>query len=353
MMKKNYVYGILTLLFANPAYAVLDCKQQPTCESLGYSKTVAANCPVDGTIACPFDPSYKKCVVTETQSYNCRDFGFTLVNKSGWCNNILTCPSDEKYTLCAVEDCSDYPLTSCPSNAVCSTCGLADKPKYRIESCKNSDQINTGTSCEQAYTGCCELTFSFDRFTDAAYCDEDKTSSFVDDYGDDNTISCSEVEIYLINGTKKKCYQCQGERCTDGRSCSAFQVCGSKCTSSCESAGYKSKHPGTSYSCATKSVALTNGTTAQCYYNCTLKPTSCTAAGYLTSTSSCSCGGYTHNVALRDGTTAKCYSCKTCEVKYGCDDCLERCADDCSMNIQNCSGYDQCADACYRDYDDC
>lgn len=203
MMKKNYVYGILTLLFANPAYAVLDCKQQPTCESLGYSKTVAANCPVDGTIACPFDPSYKKCVVTETQSYNCRDFGFTLVNKSGWCNNILTCPSDEKYTLCAVEDCSDYPLTSCPSNAVCSTCGLADKPKYRIESCKNSDQINTGTSCEQAYTGCCELTFSFDRFTDAAYCDEDKTSSFVDDYGDDNTISCSEVEIYLINGTKR------------------------------------------------------------------------------------------------------------------------------------------------------
>lgn len=187
MINKNYVYGILTLLFANPAYAALDCKQQPTCESLGYSKTVAANCPADGTIACPFDPSYKKCVVTATQSYDCATVGFTKSNKTTWCKNVIKCPIDQSYTLCKWLDCTalGFDRSYCPSGGICEEC-VADEnatKKYKLTGCQSGYVFKE--TCYKTYASCTAAN-----------------------YYETNPGGCSTVSIYLNDGSKKTCYSC-------------------------------------------------------------------------------------------------------------------------------------------------
>ena len=47
-------------LLINPAYAALNCTEQPTCSELGYKKTLDSNC--EDYILCPFDTNYKACV---------------------------------------------------------------------------------------------------------------------------------------------------------------------------------------------------------------------------------------------------------------------------------------------------
>ena len=89
------------ILISNSAYAALNCTTQPTCEQLGYSKSVDSNC--DDYILCPFDTSYKKCI---TGKVDCAELGFTQDDKSEWCNKIVTCQTDSSYTLCAATEAS-------------------------------------------------------------------------------------------------------------------------------------------------------------------------------------------------------------------------------------------------------
>lgn len=88
------VLGIIFMVM--PVNAALNCNLQPTCGELGYSLSVEDYCPSDRIIFCPFDMAYKKCL-----EKSCDALGFTADDKSEWCEDIIECPTDENYTLCA------------------------------------------------------------------------------------------------------------------------------------------------------------------------------------------------------------------------------------------------------------
>ena len=91
----RYVLVLLGLMFANVANA-MDCEKVPDCESLGYSSKEDPYCADKGYMYCPFNHEYKKCV-----QYNCEALGFTESDKSSWCDKIVTCKDNEKFTACA------------------------------------------------------------------------------------------------------------------------------------------------------------------------------------------------------------------------------------------------------------
>ncbi len=140
------------ILTSNNAYAALNCTTQPTCEQLGYSKSIDANC--DDYILCPFDTSYKKCI---TGKVDCAELGFTQDDKSEWCNKIVTCQTDSSYTLCAAtENCDDFPLSKCPTGANCSSCGIGTDVSYKVDSCEEGYKLSGNTcvakSCPSGYS---------------------------------------------------------------------------------------------------------------------------------------------------------------------------------------------------------
>ena len=107
------------ILFSNNAYAALNCTTQPTCQQLGYSKSVDANC--DDYILCPFDTSYKRCITGKI-------------------------------------DCSGYPLTKCPVNADCDECDDGTGTKFKITACNSKyadaiapDGLKCMASCDTHY----------------------------------------------------------------------------------------------------------------------------------------------------------------------------------------------------------
>ena len=141
------------ILSSNSAYAALNCTTQPTCEQLGYSKSVDANC--DDYILCPFDTSYKKCI---TGKVDCAELGFTQDDKSEWCNKIVTCQTDSSYTLCAAtENCDDFTLSKCPTGANCSSCISGSSTKYKLNSC-NLPYVKSGNTCYNCSTNKTTLT---------------------------------------------------------------------------------------------------------------------------------------------------------------------------------------------------
>ena len=162
MFTKLSLYGILTFLSTTSAFAltcannyggttscVNNTQTAGDCTSLGYSKD---GC--DHFLYCPFDKAYKKCVSGSSLSaYDipCSQLGFTQENKTDWCSQIISCPQDSSYTLCAqtkyAKDCSDYPLYKCPEGATgCSSCSDGVKISYRINGCKEGYSPN-GISC--------------------------------------------------------------------------------------------------------------------------------------------------------------------------------------------------------------
>ena len=162
MFTKLSLYGILTFLSTTSAFAltcannyggttscVNNTQTAGDCTSLGYSKD---GC--DHFLYCPFDKAYKKCVSGSSLSaYDipCSQLGFTQENKTDWCSQIISCPQDSSYTLCAqtkyAKDCSDYPLDKCPEGATgCSSCSDGVKISYRINGCKEGYSPN-GISC--------------------------------------------------------------------------------------------------------------------------------------------------------------------------------------------------------------
>ena len=71
----KYVLSLLLLLIPLTANSAIDCADVPSCASLGFSTQDSPDCPSDGYIRCPFDISYKKCVVA--QNTDCAQIGFT------------------------------------------------------------------------------------------------------------------------------------------------------------------------------------------------------------------------------------------------------------------------------------
>lgn len=129
-------------LMSGPASADLNCTEKPTCEQLGYHKSISV-------ISCPFDISYTKCIVESatTDDLSCEEMGFTTTDKSEWCGKVINCPKNKAYTLCASGyDCSGYTFTSCPTGANCDSCLSEGKLSYSILSCKDGYTEASGTS---------------------------------------------------------------------------------------------------------------------------------------------------------------------------------------------------------------
>ena len=212
MNNKNTLYGILTILFANPAYAALDCKVQPTCAELGYSKEVSGDC--SDYVLCPFDTSYKKCLTTTSEPI----------------------------------DCSNYNLTICPPNGVCVSCNDGGTTKYALAGCKSGYFEDKGISCQKAYASC----------EAAGY------------FSDDTNRNCSDENwIFLTNGNVKTCLtSCE---CIDGYAEDEDGVC-VKAYESCEAAGYFTSDENRSCDQSSSSQMVTiydfKGQVLSCYTGC-------------------------------------------------------------------------------------
>ena len=115
MMRKYFLNTVLSafcvFLAASASAQSIECEQVPDCTLLGYEASV--NCENEATIACPFDTSYKRCV-----NVSCSDLGYTKSGKEKWCKNILKCPTNETYTLCA-DGCGTYCPEGSSWNPVC------------------------------------------------------------------------------------------------------------------------------------------------------------------------------------------------------------------------------------------
>ena len=135
----------ISVIGSGSALAALNCTTQPTCEQLGYSKSVDANC--EDYILCPFDTSYKKCI---TGKVDCTGLGFTQEDKSGWCGNVITCPTDASYTLCA--EAFENP---CPNGYDSRLTSVADCGEQGSKGWTFSTQIITGNSGENITCGKC------------------------------------------------------------------------------------------------------------------------------------------------------------------------------------------------------
>lgn len=151
MASKNKLLSILTVLIANPAYAAMDCNNQPSCTTLGYSKENVAGCASDGYIFCPFDTSYKKCIantircpanasscthhircnnnVCQVAYYNCEDAGyFPSVPGGGSCNpNKVTITLRNGSTKTCYADCRATSNASCNSEGYYSPGSCSDR----------------------------------------------------------------------------------------------------------------------------------------------------------------------------------------------------------------------------------
>lgn len=175
---------VCTQFAVSSALAALNCSRQPSCSELNYDKQISTNCPADKIIYCPFDTSYKKCIVSSVQDCT----GFTLsacpstaVSCSA-CGNgtnikykVNTCKNG--YTLqdntCATNDCSGFNLSQCPKNAVCSDCNAGNVVKYKIDSCTNNTVMN-GSECYS----CSEMYNKLDKALSNnlyLYCDANET----------------------------------------------------------------------------------------------------------------------------------------------------------------------------------
>ena len=134
----------IMVMGSGSASAALNCTTQPTCEDLGYSK-ISENC--EDYVSCPFDLNYKKCI---TGKVDCVELGFSTENKSGWCGNIITCPADDSYTLCAeaYED-------PCPNGYDSRLTSVADCGSQGANGWTFSSQTITGNNGEDIVCGKC------------------------------------------------------------------------------------------------------------------------------------------------------------------------------------------------------
>lgn len=140
------------------------CREVPDCEALGYSKDVV--CEQNTALSCPYNSSYKKCV-----NASCEEMGFSLENKSEWCEETALCPSDENYTLCVKKcgECEGDALRDpdCPYGRVLQgqdSCGHAC---YVCNTCKFDDTSGYKTAREE-----CLQETEYVRKTIAPMCEE-------------------------------------------------------------------------------------------------------------------------------------------------------------------------------------
>lgn len=196
----------IMVMGSGSASAALNCTTQPTCEDLGYSK-ISENC--EDYVSCPFDLNYKKCI---TGKVDCVELGFSTENKSGWCGNIITCPADDSYTLCA--EAYENP---CPNGYDSRLTSVADCGSQGANGWTFSSQTITRNNGEDIVCGKCTAK----TCTSHGY----MTSQQVD-------YLCKKSSYVYLGNTRSICYDCV--RCSAaGISSTYLHIGGAGCAEIC------------------------------------------------------------------------------------------------------------------------
>ena len=324
---KGMLYGVLGLILAHPAYANLDCVEQPTCSELGYSNT--ESCTTGGFIVCPFDPTYKKCV---PERPDCEVLGFTDTPKDEWCEgeNLIKCPTDTSYTLCAwhsfEEGCEASGYHTIDSTLLC-TDEFVELPL------SDGTTVTCATKC---YTSCMDA--GYDEAISASvemYCEGGKEVFYKhknkSEY--DASVECGKTchQVYDIceeagKYSKENCDAYGGGpeylyASEDGARIECYSSC--SIWNTCEDMGYDylSVDPGDDYTCVSLTINTVKGKTLHCYDAC-VKNDEVTTNSCVQAYRDCvdSCGGQT-GTAGRTGAEISAYNMCT----GSCDTALATC----------------------------
>ena len=212
-MKKILLFTFINICAVSTLKAQT-CQQLPTCESLGFSKTIA-QCANLNYIKCPFDNSMVYCLDEEYPLSACPTGGncSTITkHKLNSCQNSYELSSDG--LTCNACNFTDYPLSTCDANGTCSDYTCGNVTKYKLDSC-NSGYNKSGNTCVVA----CSLSGY-----PLSSCPQNGNCSWK---------TCDGTTKYVLNSCKTNYY----------KSSNTCKSCSSICIdeSSCEYPGYKNR----------------------------------------------------------------------------------------------------------------
>jgi len=202
-MKKILLFTFINICAVSTLKAQT-CQQLPTCESLGFSKTIA-QCANLNYIKCPFDNSMVYCLDEEYPLSACPTGGncSTITkHKLNSCQNSYELSSDG--LTCNACNFTNYPLSTCDANGTCSNYTCGNVTKYKLDSC-NSGYNKSGNTCVVA----CSLS---------GY-----TLSSCPANGNCTSKTCSGTKKYKLNSCKSG-YNKSGNTCV--YACSGYYECG-------------------------------------------------------------------------------------------------------------------------------
>ena len=291
-----------------------NCKQVPSCASLGYDRA-AGDCPAGVTVlTCPFDSNYiycpEDCRLYPLSQSQCDSIKGTCIqcgNSDYWkyesCNDGWYLGNDD----CVENECGSYPSTSSSITGCSATasCKKGVSTRYRCTTCSNaytaSNNICVANTCDgfnstSAITGC----------SAQSTCQAGATTKY--------TCTACSSGYTLSNGT------CVANTCS-GYNSTSSSITGCSTTSSCK------KGSSTVYKCTTcaSGYAVSSG-------KCVENP--CTGYGLS------SCPSYAYCDTCQSGTTTKykVTSCSDSDYYWNGSNCV--CSgsyDVCYM--QNCTIY--------------
>ena len=251
MRKLTYLL-VFAFLFISPVKAQ-NCKVLPTCEELGYTKTVS-QCAGIEYLTCPFDetkvycPSLDPCAnITGVSCTYCKTWDSN-------CNVCLACCSTSTYP---------YTASNCNGTLGGSTCTDKDgtihystctvDPCAGYYECGGPWQYCTGYTCSADSTKCsvyCEDDYFKYSCSSSSYCDgvyrsgycsvpcDEPVSDPCDNYtGQSCTFGCKET----YSDCSSKCKTCYSDNCHNrtNQTCgiydcaSHYQDCSTKCETCC------------------------------------------------------------------------------------------------------------------------
>ena len=323
--RKNKIFLSALLLAATLGIhnaLALDCEKVPECAELGYSNNIQS---CNGSwLYCPFNSNYKKCIPNGSSCDK-----FTDTDKTEWCNDIVPCDNDESLTLCASSfRCETGYLHGLTSAKGCGN-GTIGTKGWKLISSKVTATDGSSVTCNKCEKRDCP-GYSSTEITSRKDCDKKYGEK---GYYDFNSV----IEGYSGD---KECHSCTGVQ-------------------ACDDIGlvdYKNSHQG----CKEVSVLGYDQKMITCY-DCSGDVSDC-GQGYVLVDGECkpsyeSCKAanlyeeqpagnkYCNNIDiwLPSGQKETCYDCTA-------DGCCETCADECSWNIQQCSGFVHCRTLCEENY---
>ncbi|MBE6453184.1 MAG: hypothetical protein E7012_06845 [Alphaproteobacteria bacterium] len=167
---KKMLLSLLASTIYTSAVSAQTCQQPPSCESLGYTKSVD-DCGDIKYLTCPFDSSKVYCLeVGETCDFI--EYPLTECPTGGNCTKF-ECKETIQHIQYKLDSCqsgytksgnsccnfSSYPLASCPTGGNCTEYECDGTTKYKLRNCKTG-YVKKGNICiscdsiEYRHTSC-------------------------------------------------------------------------------------------------------------------------------------------------------------------------------------------------------